>query len=173
MSYLPLPADSLLADLTAFLRIPSVSTLAEHKTDVLRAAHFVLDNFSRQGCTTARLIEGEGNPLVYGDWLEAPGKPTLLLYGHYDVQPPDPLEEWKSPPFEPTIRGDRLLCAWSGGRQRTDPDPDQSRRGLAEARWQASGKRPVSDRRRGGGRRRAHRRFIASAFRAHRERTLP
>ena len=58
----------------------------------------------------AELIEGEGNPLVYGEWLGAPGKPTILFYGHYDVQPPDPLDEWKSPPFEPDVRGDDIFA---------------------------------------------------------------
>ncbi len=60
--------------------------------------------------TTAELIEGEGNPLVYAEWLGAPGKPTILFYGHYDVQPPDPLDEWKSPPFEPIVRGDDIFA---------------------------------------------------------------
>jgi len=62
--------------------------------------------------TSAELIEDAngGNPLVYGEWLGAPGKPTVLFYGHYDVQPPDPLDEWKSPPFEPTIRGNDIFC---------------------------------------------------------------
>ena len=60
--------------------------------------------------TIAELIEGEGNPLVYAEWLGAPGKPTILFYGHYDVQPPDPLDEWKSPPFEPEVRGDNIYA---------------------------------------------------------------
>ena len=91
--------------LKQFLRIPSVSTLAEHKPAILRAANFVRAQLSSAGLSNARLIEGPGNPLVYADWLQAPDKPTLLLYGHYDVQPADPLEEWISPPFEPEIRG--------------------------------------------------------------------
>ncbi|SPE40195.1 hypothetical protein SBA3_3670004 [Candidatus Sulfopaludibacter sp. SbA3] len=60
--------------------------------------------------TSAELIEGNGNPLVYAEWLGAPGKPTIVFYGHYDVQPADPLDEWKSPPFEPTIRGNDILA---------------------------------------------------------------
>ena len=63
--------------------------------------------------TLAELIEGEGNPLVYAEWLGAPGKPTILFYGHYDVQPPDPLDEWKSPPFEPEVRGDNIYARGS------------------------------------------------------------
>ncbi len=67
----------------------------------------------KAGLQNAHLIEGEGNPLVYAEWLGAPGKPTLLLYGHYDVQPPDPLDEWKSPPFEPAIRNDNIYARGS------------------------------------------------------------
>src|SRR5437879_4708463 len=102
----------LLEGLKTFLRIPSVSTLPEHKPDIRRAAEFCLNELRGAGMRSAELIEGPQalNPLVYADWLDAPGKPTLLLYGHYDVQPPDPLDEWISPPFEPTLRGDNLFA---------------------------------------------------------------
>ncbi len=100
----------LLDGLQEFLRIPSISTLPAHQADIRRAALFVAGELSRAGLRQVHLIEGEGNPLVYGHWLEAAGKPTLLLYGHYDVQPPDPLEEWTTPPFEPTIRGDDIFA---------------------------------------------------------------
>ena len=113
MSYLPLERSELLADLTSLLRIPSISTLPEHKPDVIRAADYVLEQLQLAGLHGCRLIEGTGNPLVYGEWLDASGKPTLLLYGHYDVQPPDPLDEWKSPPFEPSIRGDDVFARGS------------------------------------------------------------
>jgi acetylornithine deacetylase/succinyl-diaminopimelate desuccinylase-like protein len=103
-----LDRPKLLEGLKTFLRIPSVSTLSEHKPDIQRAAEFVRDELQAAGLA-AELIEGEGNPLVYGEWLGAPGKPTILFYGHYDVQPPDPLDEWKSPPFEPEVRGDDLF----------------------------------------------------------------
>ncbi len=102
--------DEFLEELKAFLRIPSVSTLPEHAADVRRAAEFLRDALAAAGLQQSELIEGPGHPLVYGEWLDAPGKPTLLIYGHYDVQPPDPLEEWKSPPFEPEIRGDDLYA---------------------------------------------------------------
>jgi acetylornithine deacetylase/succinyl-diaminopimelate desuccinylase-like protein len=98
-----------LEGLKTWLRIPSISTLPEHKPDIRRAADFVLQDVRAAGLQ-AELIEGEGNPLVYAEWLGAPGKPTLLLYGHYDVQPPDPLDEWKSPPFEPDVRGDDIFA---------------------------------------------------------------
>jgi acetylornithine deacetylase/succinyl-diaminopimelate desuccinylase-like protein len=99
-----------LEGLQSFLRIPSISTLSEHKPDIEKAARFVLDDLEQMGLRNARLIEGLGHPLVYGEWLEAKGKPTLLIYGHYDVQPADPLDEWKSPPFEPDIRGDNIFA---------------------------------------------------------------
>jgi acetylornithine deacetylase/succinyl-diaminopimelate desuccinylase-like protein len=98
-----------LEGLKTFLRIPSISTLSEHKGDIRRAAEFVAGELRAAGLT-AELIEGQGHPLVYGEWLGAPGKPTLLMYGHYDVQPPDPVEEWKSPPFEPTIRDNNIYA---------------------------------------------------------------
>jgi acetylornithine deacetylase/succinyl-diaminopimelate desuccinylase-like protein len=99
----------LLEGLKTFLRIPSISTLSEHKPDIRRAAEFVRDELESAGLA-AELIRAEGNPLVYAEWLGAPGKPTILFYGHYDVQPPDPLDEWKSPPFEPEVRGEDIFA---------------------------------------------------------------
>jgi acetylornithine deacetylase/succinyl-diaminopimelate desuccinylase-like protein len=93
-----------LEELLDFLRIPSISTLPEHKKDVARAAQFVADSLKRAGLENVGIIPTKGHPLVYGDWLHAPGRPTVLCYGHYDVQPPDPVELWESPPFEPSIR---------------------------------------------------------------------
>jgi acetylornithine deacetylase/succinyl-diaminopimelate desuccinylase-like protein len=113
MSYYQEHHSQFLEGLQAFLRIPSVSTLSEHKADVRRAAEFVREELRSAGMREVELIEGEGNPLVYAEWLEAPGKPTILFYGHYDVQPPDPLDEWKSPPFEPEIRGDDIFARGS------------------------------------------------------------
>jgi acetylornithine deacetylase/succinyl-diaminopimelate desuccinylase-like protein len=110
MSYYISNRDRFLEGLKAFLRIPSISTLPEHQPDIRRAAEFVRDELQQAGLDNAELIEGPGNPLVYAEWLGAPGKPTLLLYGHYDVQPPDPLDEWKSPPFEPEIRGEDIYA---------------------------------------------------------------
>jgi acetylornithine deacetylase/succinyl-diaminopimelate desuccinylase-like protein len=99
-----------LDDLKALLRIPSVSTLPEHKDDCRKAAESLLADLKRIGLEHARLIETEGHPLVYADWLHAAGKPTVLIYGHYDVQPPDPLDEWLTPPFEPTERNGNLYA---------------------------------------------------------------
>jgi acetylornithine deacetylase/succinyl-diaminopimelate desuccinylase-like protein len=110
MNYFRQHHSQYLDGLRAFLRIPSVSTLSEHKSDIQRAAAFVRDELRAAGMTSAELIEGKGHPLVYAEWLGVPGKPTILFYGHYDVQPPDPLDEWKSPPFEPEIRGDDIFA---------------------------------------------------------------
>ena len=94
----------LLEELLDFLRIPSISTLPDHKNDVARAAEFVANSLRRAGLEHVEIIQTAGHPLIYADWLHADGKPTVLCYGHYDVQPPDPLEFWESPPFEPAIR---------------------------------------------------------------------
>jgi len=94
-----------LQQLLAFLRIPSISTQPEHSADVATAAHWLAEAMRHAGLENVRLIETEGHPLVYGDHLHAgPDAPTILIYGHYDVQPPEPLELWESPPFEPDLR---------------------------------------------------------------------
>src|SRR5947209_7369621 len=113
MNYFEQHHDEYLEGLKALLRIPSISTLSEHKPDIRRGAEFVRDALAKAGMQNAELIEGEGNPLVYAEWMGAPGKPTLLMYGHYDVQPPDPLDEWKSPPFEPDIRNNNIYARGS------------------------------------------------------------
>src|SRR2546423_1317073 len=96
--------DRLLDELKDLLRIPSISTLPEHKDDVRRAAEYVAEKLRAAGMENVEIIPTEGHPLVYADWLHAAGKPTVLCYGHYDVQPADPLELWESPPFEPDVR---------------------------------------------------------------------
>jgi acetylornithine deacetylase/succinyl-diaminopimelate desuccinylase-like protein len=100
-----------LNELKELLRIPSISTLPQHKDDVRRAAQYIADELVRIGMQNVELITvGNGHPLVYGEWLQAPGKPTVLSYGHYDVQPPDPLNEWITPPFEPTERNSNIYA---------------------------------------------------------------
>ena len=99
-----------LDELKALLRIPSISTLPENKEDCRKAAEFLVAELKRIGMEHVRLIETEGHPLVYADWLHAAGKPTALVYGHYDVQPPDPLDEWHTPPFEPTERNGNIYA---------------------------------------------------------------
>ncbi len=99
-----------LDELKALLRIPSVSTLPEHQGDVRRVAELLAAELTRIGMEHVEIIETGGHPLVYADWLHAAGKPTCLCYGHYDVQPPDPLDEWLTPPFEPTERNGNLYA---------------------------------------------------------------
>ncbi|HBY63866.1 MAG TPA: dipeptidase [Solibacterales bacterium] len=99
-----------LEELKDFIRIPSISTAPEHVEDVRRAAEFVAEALRTAGIENVEMIPTAKHPLVYGDWLHAPGKPTVLCYGHYDVQPADPLELWESPPFEPTIRNGNLYA---------------------------------------------------------------
>ena len=99
-----------LDELKEFIRIPSISTLPEHAGDVRRAAEFVAAGLGRVGMENIQIIPTAGHPLVYADWLHAPGRPTVLCYGHYDVQPPDPLELWVTPPFEPAIRNGSLYA---------------------------------------------------------------
>jgi acetylornithine deacetylase/succinyl-diaminopimelate desuccinylase-like protein len=97
-------------ELKDLLRIPSVSTTEAHKADVLKAAEMVANDLKRIGFEHVELIKTEGHPLVYADWLHASGKPTALCYAHYDVQPAEPLDEWVTPPFEPTERNDNIYA---------------------------------------------------------------
>jgi acetylornithine deacetylase/succinyl-diaminopimelate desuccinylase-like protein len=97
-----------LEELKEFLRIPSVSTKSEHRPDIERAAKWVADKLRAAGMEKVELIATGGHPMVYGEWLKAPGKPTVLFYGHYDVQPAEPLELWTSPAFEPAERNGHL-----------------------------------------------------------------
>jgi len=102
--------DRYLAELTQYLAIPSVSALAEHAGDMRRCADWTADHLRAIGLQNVRVIDTPGHPVVYGDWLNAPGAPTVLFYGHYDVQPVDPLELWTSPPFEATVRDNELFA---------------------------------------------------------------
>ncbi len=99
-----------LDELKDLLRIPSVSTAPEHKADVQRAADFVAKDLRRIGMENVEMIQTKGHPLIYADWLHAPGKPTVLCYAHYDVQPAEPLDEWITPPFEPTERNKNIYA---------------------------------------------------------------
>jgi acetylornithine deacetylase/succinyl-diaminopimelate desuccinylase-like protein len=102
--------DRYLQELTEYLAIPSVSALAEHAGDMRRCADWTADHLRTIGIQNVRVIDTPGHPVVYGDWLNAPGAPTVLFYGHYDVQPVDPLELWTSPPFEATVRDNELFA---------------------------------------------------------------
>lgn len=102
-----------LEELKEFLRIPSISSLSEHKEDMLTAASWLADALKKLGIENVSVDETKGHPVVYGDWLHAEGKPTILFYGHYDVQPVDPLHLWESEPFNPTIRDNKLFARGS------------------------------------------------------------
>lgn len=99
-----------LAGLCNWLRIPSISTLPEHAPDVRRAAQFAVEYLRRIGMTRVEMRETAGHPIVYAEWLDASRPATLLLYGHFDVQPVDPLEDWTRPPFEPLVEADNLFA---------------------------------------------------------------
>jgi acetylornithine deacetylase/succinyl-diaminopimelate desuccinylase-like protein len=102
--------DRYIDELKAFLAIPSISALPEHKPDMQRCAEWTADEMRRIGLQNVRIIDTPGHPVVYGDWLGADGAPTILLYGHYDVQPVDPVDLWESPPFEATVRDGELYA---------------------------------------------------------------
>lgn len=99
-----------LEELKDFLRIPSVSALPAHKDDVRKAAEWAADNLRASGVPRVEILETDGHPSVYGEWIVDEAKPTYLIYGHVDVQPVDPEHLWESPPFEPTVRDDRLYA---------------------------------------------------------------
>ena len=105
--------DRYLDELKDFLAIPSISALPQHQADVRRCAEWTGEELRRIGMHNVRLIETPGNPVVYGDWLGAEGAPTILFYGHYDVQPVDPVELWESPPFEATVRDGEIYARGS------------------------------------------------------------
>src|SRR5881392_771584 len=105
--------DRYLDELKAFLAIPSISALPQHAEDVKRCAQWTAEEMRRIGLQNVKLIDTAGFPVVYGDWLGAPGAPTILFYGHYDVQPVDPLNLWDSPPFEATIRDGEIYARGS------------------------------------------------------------
>ncbi len=109
-TYLREHEERFLEDLKGWLRIPSISTLPEHAADMRRAAAYAAEQLQRLGFEDVELIQTQGHPLVYGQWLHAQRKPTVLIYGHYDVQPVDPLDQWDSPPFEPTVRHGNLYA---------------------------------------------------------------
>lgn len=108
--YLDQHRDDNQGDLVEFLRIPSISSLPEHTPDVQQAAQWVADRLRRAGMEHVAILPTAGHPVVYGSWTHAPGKPTILIYGHFDTQPVDPLDLWTNPPFEPVIRDNRIYA---------------------------------------------------------------
>ena len=99
-----------LDELVEYLRIPSISTDPEYASEVARCAEYLMGRMREAGLPTVERIDAGGHPLVFGEWSGAPGKPTVLFYGHYDVQPVDPVEEWRHPPFEPTLESGNLVA---------------------------------------------------------------
>jgi acetylornithine deacetylase/succinyl-diaminopimelate desuccinylase-like protein len=110
IDFINLHRDRYVDELKAYLAIPSISALPDHAADVRRCAEWSAEELRRIGMQNVRLIETPGNPVVYADWLGAPGKPTILFYGHYDVQPVDPIDKWISPPFEATVRDGEIYA---------------------------------------------------------------
>lgn len=108
ISYARQHSAQFLDELKEFVSIPSVSTLSEHKGDMEHAAEWVANQMRAVGLEDVAIMPTAGHPVAYGEWLHAPNQPTVLVYGHYDVQPVDPLDEWLTPPFQPTIHGDTL-----------------------------------------------------------------
>jgi acetylornithine deacetylase/succinyl-diaminopimelate desuccinylase-like protein len=109
LDYIESKRENNLNELKEFLRIPSVSAQGEHKQDIEKAAHWVAEKLRAAGLEKVEIEPTKMHPLVYGESLQAPGKPTVLIYGHYDVQPAEPLDLWTSPAFEPTVRDGNLF----------------------------------------------------------------
>ena len=129
-----------IAELSTFVAIPSIAAQSDHAEDVRLAAQWVADRMTRAGIENVQLLQTKLHPSVYGQWLHAPGKPTVLIYGHFDVMPPGPLHLWTSPPFEPEVRDDRLY-----GRGATDDKGNMFIPILAvEALLQTTGSLPLN-----------------------------
>lgn len=109
-SYIAENEGKFLEGLKEFLRIPSISALPEHSGDMVRCAEFAAGKIRALGFSKVQVMPTGGHPVVYGEWMGAPGAPTVLLYGHYDVQPVDPIDLWESPPFEPEVRDGELYA---------------------------------------------------------------
>ncbi|MFC1859836.1 dipeptidase [Thermodesulfobacteriota bacterium] len=108
--YLEEHQSQYLEEMLEFLRIPSISSLPEHSEDVKKAADWVADRLKSAGVENVRILPTGGHPVVYGDWCHAPGKPTIMIYGHFDTQPVDPVDLWEHPPFEPVLKEGRVYA---------------------------------------------------------------
>lgn len=97
-------------ELKELLRIPSISSLSEHKEDIQKAASWIATKLENIGMEHVEIIQTKGHPIIYADWLHQENAPTVLVYGHYDVQPVDPIQLWETPPFEPTIRDEKIFA---------------------------------------------------------------
>ncbi|MEZ5291277.1 MAG: dipeptidase [Vicinamibacterales bacterium] len=140
LAHLAANRDRVLASLLEFAAIPSVSTDPAHAADVARASRWVADRIAAAGPFDVRVRPTGGHPVVYAEWLHAPGRPTVLVYGHYDVQPPDPLEKWNTPPFAPTVASGRIYARGISD----DKGPMLIPIAVAEAFFAAAGGPPVN-----------------------------
>ncbi|MCC6650527.1 MAG: dipeptidase [Candidatus Eisenbacteria bacterium] len=138
--YLEQNQERFLENLKACLRIPSVSAQPAHKADVRACAEHVAAHLKSIGMPHTEVVDTAGHPVVYAEWLGAPGAPTALLYGHYDVQPPDPLDLWKTPPFEPTLRDGKLFARGACD----DKGQVYMHFSAVEAHLQVNGKLPIN-----------------------------
>lgn len=140
LNYIKDNKENYLKELIEYLKIPSISTLEENKGDMQKCASFIADKLKDAGMNRVEIFQTEGHPLVYGEWLEAPGQPTVLFYGHYDVQPVDPVELWDMPPFEPEIKDGKI---WGRG---TSDDKGQNfvHMKSVEAFFKTTGRLPVN-----------------------------
>jgi acetylornithine deacetylase/succinyl-diaminopimelate desuccinylase-like protein len=139
-AYLDKHQKRILAQLFDFLRIPSVSTDPERRADIQSGADWVADRLQEAGPFKIEQLATSGHPAVYAEWLEAPGRPTLLVYGHYDVQPPDPLDQWLSDPFAPEIRDGRIYARGASD----DKGPVFIPIKVAEAFFATEGRLPIN-----------------------------
>ena len=103
-SYISQHKDRFLNELIELLKIPSISADSAYKNDVLKTAEAVKSSLEKAGCNSVEICKTDGHPIVYGEKIVDKKLPTILVYGHYDVQPPDPLDLWNSPPFEPVVK---------------------------------------------------------------------
>lgn len=110
LNYINSNFDSYIEELKDFLRIQSISTLPENQNEMQAAAQFVVDKIKQAGIDNVKIYQTEGHPIVYAEWMGAPGKPTVLIYGHYDVQPADPIELWETSPFEPVVKDGKIFA---------------------------------------------------------------
>ena len=109
-SYLLANKPKILKDLCQFLSIPSVSTQSEHKQDMFHCAHWLTRYLKSIGLSKTRIYQTKGHPVIYGEWQSQENKKTLIIYGHYDVQPAEPLEKWKTPPFSPKVKNEKIFA---------------------------------------------------------------
>ena len=135
--------DRYLTEFREYLSIPSISTLSEHKPDIQRCGEWIAKQLNGMGFRNVELLPTAGHPVVYGEWLNAPGKPTVVVYGHYDIQPVDPLNEWVSPPFQPSVRGDNIYARGASDMKGQGHAVLEGVGGMVEVRWFAGQREDV------------------------------